>query len=218
MFDSNDIQTSIFHGSEQQLEYAELCTALFESTLLDIAKQDNLDTVRIQRKLAGLSYHVKNAAYKLLTTENPMAVDIHNASWQLKQPRKCPGKQHFTEEAVDWYMKHSCYGLPVPVLLMDFEHIYLELDSIDIMDLPNKRIHLNKNKWISLEAQEDTPPVLQHKQQQLVILQKPSKATMTSACCGHRWSHKGITHPRKLSLRELLLSTTIHWKNFRFPV
>lgn len=218
MFDSNDIQTSIFHGSEQQLEYAELCTALFESTLLDIAKQENLDTQRIQRKLAGLSYHVKNAAYKLLTTENPMSVDIHNASWQLKQPRKCPGKPWFTEEAADWYMKHSCHGLPVPVLLMDFEHIYLELDSIDILDLPNQRIHLNKNDWVSLKPEPETQPVLHNKQQQLVILQKPSKAIMSSACCGHRWSHKGITHPRKLSLRELLLSTTIHWKNFRFPV
>lgn len=218
MFDTHDIQTSIFHGSEQQLEYAELCNALFEATLLDIAKQSNLDTVRIQRKLGGLSYHIKNAALKLLTIENPLSVDIHNASWQHKQPRKCNGKEYLSEEAVEWYNKNACHGLPVPVLVKDYEQCHLELDSIDILDLPNDRIHLNKNKWVPLDANEDEPPQLMSKQDALVILQKPSKAIMSSACCGHRWTHRGITHPRRLSLRELLLSTTISWKNFKFPV
>lgn len=218
MFDTSDIQTSIFHGSDQQLEFAELCAALFEATLTDIAKQPNLDTVRIQRKLGGLSYHVKNAAFKLLTIDNPLSVDIYNASWQYKQPRKCTAKDFVTQETVDWYTKHACHGLPVPILVKDYEQMHLELDCIDILDMPNNKIHLNKYEWISLTANEDNPPTVASKQDQLVILQKPSKAVMASASCGHRWTYKGITHPRKLSLRELLISTTISWKNFKFPI
>ena len=218
MFDTSDIQTSIFHGSDQQLEYAELCAALFEATLIDISKQPNLDTARIQRKLGGLSYHVKNAAFKLLTIDNPLNVDIYNASWQYKQPRKNPGKDSVSTDTVEWYQRHACYGLPVPVLVKDFEQMHLEVDSIDILDLPGNRIHLNKYDWISLQDNENAPPAIQSKQDRLVILQKPSKVIMASACCGHRWTYKGVTHPRKLSLRELLLTTTISWKNFKFPI
>lgn len=218
MFDTSDIQTSIFQGSDQQLEYAELCAALFEATLIDISKQPNLDTARIQRKLGGLSYHVKNAAFKLLTIDNPLSVDIYNASWQFKQPRKCPGTDAVSQETVDWYLKHACYGLPIPVLIKDYEQTHIELDSIDILDLPNQRIHLNKNDWVSLQCNEDNPPIITSKQDHMAILQKPSKPIMASACCGHRWTHKGITHPRKLPLRELLLTTTISWKNFKFPL
>lgn len=218
MFDTSDIQTSIFHGSDQQLEYAELCAALFEATLTDISKQPNLDTNRIQRKLGGLSYHVKNAAFKLLTIDNPLTVDIYNASWQHKQPRKNPGKDFISQDTVDWYLKHACHGLPVPVLIKDYEQMHIELDCIDILDMPNNRIHLNKNDWLLLQENEENPPSLKSRQDRVTILQKPSKAVMSSACCGHRWTHKGVTHPRKLSLRELLLSTTISWKNFKFPI
>ena len=218
MFDTSDIQTSIFQGSDQQLEYAELCAALFEATLTDIAKQDNLDTVRIQRKLAGLSYHVKNTAFKLLTVANPLRVDIYNASWQYKQARKCPAKTTLLQETSEWYRKNACHGLPVPILVMDYEQMYLELDSIDILHLNDDKIHLNKHEWMSLQAEDESPAAITSKQQQLRIIQKPSKAIMTAACCGHRWTHKGVTHPKKLTLRELLLSTTINWKNYKYPV
>jgi len=218
MFDTSDIQTSIFQGSDRQLEFAELCAALFEATLTELAKQPNLDTDRIQRKLAGLSHHVKNAAFKLLTVDTPLKVDIYNASWQNKQAAKCPAKDYLSQEACDWYNKFACYGLPVPVLIKDFEQSYIELDSIDQIDLAAGKVHLNKNKWVELHCNDEMPLAITNKQDQLVVLQKPGKAMMSSASCGHRWNHKGTTHPRKLPLRELLLSTTINWKNYRFPI
>lgn len=218
MFDSGDIQTSIFNGSDRQLQFAELCNALFEACLTDISNQPDLDLARLQRRLAGLSYHIKSAAFKLLTIDNHLDVDIHNGSWQHKQPKKCPGTGFQDEAMVTWYLKYACFGLPVPVLIKDIEQHIIEIDSIDKIALNEQRIHLNKHGWIDLQVTATDDGHITSKNQSLVVLQKPTKAIMTSACCGHRWNHRGPTHPRRLSLRELLLSTTISWKNFRFPV
>lgn len=218
MFDSGDIQTSIFNGGERQLQYAELCNALFEACLTDISNQNELDLPKLKRRLAGLSYHIKSAAFKLLTSDNHLDVDIHNGSWQHKQPKKCPGIDHQDAAMVEWYSKYSCFGLAVPVLIKDIEQYIIEIDSIDRIDHANQRIHLNKHGWVELRETQVNSDTYSTVGQQLVVLQKPSKALMTSACCGHRWTHRGITHPRRLSLRELLLSTTISWKNFRFPL
>lgn len=218
MFDSGDIQTSIFNGGERQLQFAELCNALFEACLTDISNQSDLDLPKLKRRLAGLSYHIKSAAFKLLTIDNHLDVDIHNGSWQHKQPRKCPGLEYQDEAMVNWYLKYACFGLPVPVLIKDIEQHIIEIDSVDRLDLSNQRIHLNKHGWVELVETDANPTPITNKSQSLVVLLKPAKNIMTSACCGHRWNHRGVTHPRRLSLRELLLSTTISWKNFRFPV
>lgn len=215
--ETGNIQTSIFHGSEQQLQFAELCNALFEACLTDIANQNTLDLPKLTRRLAGLSHHIKSAAFKLLTIENHLDVDIHNGSWQHKQSRKMPVIDFQDEAMVAWYHKYSCFGLPVPVLVQEFDQFAIELDSIDKMDLSADRIHLNKHGWVELkESSANQSPLA--KGDTRAILQKPSKTTMTAACCGHRWNHRGVTHPRRLSLRELLLSTSISWKNFRFPI
>ncbi len=213
MFETSDIQSSIFHGSEKQLEFAELCNSLYESCLLDIAKQDDLDPLKFKRRLAGLSHHIKSAALKLLTSDNPLTVDIHNGTWQHKQNRKCQAISYQDDAMVAWYQKYACYGLPVPVYVQDKDQQYIELDSIDILDLPKNKIHLNKHGWMVLETSQEVPATLP-----AAVLQKPSKPIMVAASCGHRWNYKGPTHPRRLSLRELLLSTTISWKNFRFPI
>ncbi|MBE1299007.1 MAG: hypothetical protein GJ680_03745 [Alteromonadaceae bacterium] len=213
MFETGDIQTSIFHGSNKQLEFAELCNSLYESCLIDLTKQDDLNSAKFRRRLGGLSYHIKSAAFKLLTIENPLSVDIHNGSWQSKQSRKCMALAFQDESMVAWYQKHACYGLPVPVYVADKDQQIIELDSIDKLDLGNNRIRLNKNDWVTLEETTEQANVIPK-----TILQKPTKPIMTAACCGHRWNYKGSTHPRRLSLRELLLSTTVSWKNFKFPI
>lgn len=131
MFDSGDIQTSIFNGGDRQLQFAELCNALYEACLTDISNQSDLDLPKLKRRLAGLAYHIKSAAFKLLTIDNHLDVDIHNGTWQHKQPRKCPGIEYQDEAMVTWYSKNACFGLPVPVLFKDIEQQFIEIDSID---------------------------------------------------------------------------------------
>jgi hypothetical protein len=102
--------------------------------------------------------------------------------------------------------------LPVHVSALGVEHI--ELDSLDRIEAEDKRMHLNKHGWFDFNgnhvgAKSDKVHGVQKR------LLKPSKTLLTAACCGHTWDHKGRSPPRPLSLRELLLSSSINWQNFR---
>lgn len=205
-------QVDIFNNDQQIPHYAELCNALYERELQALARQSSNSVSRLQRHLRGLSHHIKRAAAQLLSQQAPIKVDIHNGSWQSKQARKCMiGKQDKLKTTA-WYKANANMGLPVCVYRQHLGVEHIELDSIDRIDEPSARLHLNKHGWFNFNGETEHQDSAQ---QRASLLLKPGKATFTAACCGHRWNRKGKCHPRSLSLRELLLSTTINWKTFK---
>ena len=205
-------QVDIFADDLQQLQYAELCNALYERELLSLSQQAANNSSLLQRRLAGLSHHIKRAAEHLLNSNAPIKVDIHNGSWQSKQAAKCVADKISSEKTKNWFNQHAKFGLPVPVHVseMGFEHI--ELDSIDRIDPKNHELHLNKHGWFYFDGEPVESSTSEHTSTRLL---QPTKQSCSAACCGHSWNHKGRAQPRALTLRELLLSTTINWKNFR---
>ena len=208
----NSQQTDIFDQDRQQLHFAELCNALYERELLTLSQQRNLQPSLLQRRLAGLSHHIKRAADHLLNNQAPIEIDVHNGSWQAKQAAKCMAAKADADKTATWFSRHAKAGIPVPVYVMHQGMEHIELDSVDRIDSLKKLLHTNKHGWFNFDGSTTYQSSQQLDQKQLL---QPAKATMTAACCGHVWNHKGRTQPRALTLRELLLSTTINWKTFR---
>ena len=214
--DNPSSQTDFFELSSSQTSahphFAELCNALYERELQQLAIQGPAQIQLLRRRLSGLSHHVKRAAYFLANNDAPIAVDSHNASWQGKQATKCPGNNNDVDKTSDWFRKHAQHGLVVPVKVVSMESQHIELDSIDRVASHEHKLHLNKHGWFAFSGEPDTAtdaPLIQ------TMLLRPTKTTMTAACCGHTWNHKGKSTPRSLSLREMLLSGNIDWKTYR---
>lgn len=210
----NQQQVDIFQGDQRQRYFADLCNALYERELLVLSQQKNPNVSLLQRRLAGLSYHIKNLAERLLSNHSPLSVDIHNASWQAKQAAKSVASKIQPNETQKWFSHCAQLGMPVVVRVYELGIEHLEIDSVDRIDLEKSHLHVNKHGWFNFDGspveQDNDPQIRQQK-----LLLKPSKAIFTAACCGHSWNHKGRSQPRSLSLRELLLSTSINWKTFR---
>lgn len=181
----------------------------------------------LQRKLGGLRHHIKRAAYHFIHHNGPLTVDVHNASWQAKQSPNCIAKKHDASKTETWFTQYARSGLPVAIYISDLNGEHLELDSIDRIDTDNRRLHSNKCGWFNMDgtsvnadqasyaasgSHTTNSPNTANCQQ---LLLRPSKAVFSAACCGHTWNHKGRSQPRTLTLRELLLSGSINWKNFR---
>lgn len=209
-------------------QFNEICTALYEREIISLAHGELKNLSLLKRRMGGLPYHVKAIARYMVNNQTspnptPLEVDTHNGSWFAKQAAKCPGINHLddTEKRKTWYKKHAGYGLVVPVLVLSIDGSHIELDSIDMVNQDNTRLHLNKNGWFcntgnlissNTSANDDTNScalLVENK-----ILLKPTKAIMTSACCGHTWNFKSKRSPRALTLREMRLSTQIQWKGF----
>ncbi len=213
--DPSKTQSDLFTNTSQNQglapEFAELCNALYERELDYLALQGPKQINLLQRRLRGLSHHIKRAARFLSRNDVPIAVDTHNASWQSKQAAKSPARNQDEEKATEWFHLHAKPGLVVCVRVQEFDNEHIELDTIDRVQTENDTLHLNKFGWFEYSGNSlnDIPRPHTH-----YTLLKPTKALFTAACCGHSWSHKGRISPRALTLRELLLSTTINWKNF----
>ncbi|WP_240485150.1 hypothetical protein [Aestuariibacter salexigens] len=206
-------QVDIFADDGQMLRFAELCNALYERELLTLANASTSSAERLKRRLSGLSYHIKRAAEYLLHHNAPLQVDIHNGSWQAKQAANCPGLKDGSEKTREWFQRYAKMGMPVVIYKQELGESALLLDSIDRIDTDNDRVHVNQYGWFYMDGRDaDSEKRGPHSEYRLL---KPSKSVFTGACCGHCWNHRGRTSPRALSLRELLLSTTVNWKNFR---
>jgi hypothetical protein len=210
-------QDDIFNNQQTQVQFTELCNALYERELSSLSQSSSSDIRLLKRRLAGLTHHIKRVSEQLLQSQNSMTVDIHNASWQAKQSATCVAGRIKPEQTLDWSIQHAQYGMPVPVHIQFLGTDYIELDSIDRIDHQNKKLHLNKNKWFNYDGNTYEEELTQTKQaptltQPLKRLLKPTPASLVAACCGHSWNHRGRTQPRVLPLRELLLSTAINWK------
>ena len=213
-------------GSQPQ--FNEICTALYERELIALAHSEIKNLSLLKRKMCGLPYHVKAIARYMVDNSSsinpsPLNVDTHNGSWFAKQPSKCPGINHLddVDKRQAWYKKHAEYGLVVPVLVLNIEGAHLELDSIDMVNQNNSQLHLNKSGWFSNSGDFISPNTHDEGEAnsralsvENKILLRPTKAIMTSGCCGHTWSFKSKRSPRSLTLREMRLSTQVNWKQF----
>ncbi|QGX60918.1 hypothetical protein [Alteromonas mediterranea] len=218
---SSRTQTGFFSESGElggsHAQFTEICTALYERELIALSHLSTTNISILKRRMGGLPYHVQSVA-RFMVSQNspsPLQVDTHNGSWYAKQPAKCPGLNQDSENCINWYRKHMAYGLIVPVLIHSIEGLTIELDSIDMFNASEGKVHLNKHGWFNVarsllsRANETKEAALN-----AITLLKPTKAIMSSACSGHVWNYKTRTMPRALSMREMRLSTQINWKNF----
>lgn len=214
--DSN--QTNFF-VAQHQLDtapayYTELCTALYERELFSLANTQQSNIARLQQRLKGLSYHIRRAAYFMASNITPLALDTHNATWTANQRKKNPALNVNLAANQQWLSRYSAHGLVVCVWVQELSQGHIELDSIDRV-LPEKSLlHTNKHGWFTLEGKAAESESDTYSQRQLC---RPNKTFVTAACCGHQWNHKGPVPPRPLTLREILLASTINWTHFRTP-
>lgn len=210
-------QSDIFTELSEQRLFADVCNALYERELMFLAMQNSGQPSLLKRRLGGLTHHVKKAAEYLVANPTPLGVDAHNGSWQFKQALKCPAKNHSPQATQTWFEQKTTVGLPVSVRIKYHDHEHLELDCVDKIDTKNQTLHLNRFGWFSFDGTfiDDETMHSEANISELVLI-KPCKKTMTAACSGHCWNHKGKLSPRALSLRELLLSTLINWKTFTY--
>lgn len=218
-------QTEIFSLAGQSNEFAELCNALYAEQLRELSQVNHLgggqaEGIRLlKRRLASLSGHVQRAAHALLFAareiqrggfENELTLDIHAASWLAKQATKPPRTPTVTAQSklASWLERNACLALVMPVLHCEHGITQIYLDSIDEIHRHENRIHLNQWGWFDVcgNALDGEHPQLQ--------LLKPDKASITAAYCGHRWAASGRMQPISLSLRTLLLTSTLVWPKF----
>lgn len=204
-----DNQTSIFSLDPHSQHFAELCNALYERSLDQLVHSGISQTSLLKRRLQGLPHHIRSAARFLANNTTPLSVDWHNASWQYQQASRPLHLKHDAQKLAAWLSQLSNPGLPVAVTIEYQTTVHLELDSIDRFDSHNRQVHLNKSGWFDYQGKS--------LEQANLLLLLPSKTVMAAACCGHQWSNGRKAQPRALSLRELLLSTRINWRNVQKP-
>ncbi|GGF74687.1 hypothetical protein GCM10011338_28430 [Alteromonas lipolytica] len=188
---------------------------MYERELLTLAQQGPNQLNLLRRKIAGLSHHVNRTARFLATGSVPLELDEHNASWQARQAAKSPARTGDEEKNLSWFSEHAKVGLVVPVRVQEFDNEHIELDSIDRVQHENQTLHVNKFGWFDFAGiPVESPARFSTNANIKLTLVKPSKAIMTAACCGHSWNHKGRISPRTLTLREIMLASTLNWRTF----
>ncbi len=214
-------QSSLWQIPADTGDFAELCNGLYQREISIIAKGNFASALAVQTRLQSLSYYINRTAHAMTQVmaqgNSPLLLDSQNATWSAKQSKKMPltGQETVQDNlnALTWYLQEDiCVGLVVPVLLVD----HIIIDCIDRIDLDNQRLHTNVGGWFSLtadvkDANNPTPCATKR-------LLKPNKKIMASACAGHSWQGNARQLSVIPSLRELLLSCAINWKNFKKPL
>ncbi|EWH08664.1 hypothetical protein DS2_16339 [Catenovulum agarivorans DS-2] len=200
-------QQDFAQDSKRLLAYAQLCNVFYERELKLLAEFD-LEPPRLSKRLAALPFYIKRAAESLLSLENPLQLDTQNGTWSGKQKRRNPAEKLTDEQIATWLDRYAQIGLIVPVLINDNGITWYRLDCIDAIS--EGKLRLNEHGWFGLDG-----ACIDNPNKRIV---KANKETMTAACCGHSWIGGDITFPRTLTLRELLLSSTINWANLHKPL
>ncbi|GLX79663.1 hypothetical protein tinsulaeT_30030 [Thalassotalea insulae] len=204
-------QTSLWQDETQSADFAELCSALYEREIAQLANADIQSPQVIQGRLKSLPYYIKRTAHLMLQTQTPLDLDVQNASWSAKQAAHMPLSGQEIAEVNKWYLAQTLtHGLVVPVATTT----HIVLDSIDRIDQQNHRFRTNVHGWFYLNDTEQKDKKVNANYRLL----KPNKRVMTAACTGHCWVNDHKTNPVIPSLRELLLSCAINWRNFKQPV
>ncbi|MBA6328552.1 hypothetical protein H4J46_11480 [Colwellia sp. MB02u-6] len=236
-------QSLLWQSQQQSSDFAELCNALYERELITLARNECLVLASLQGRIKSLPHYVKRTAFALLNAQTPLALDIQNASWSAKQVATSPEISQlsaYDETVITWYKRQELvHGLVVPIALNG----YIVLDCIDRIDLEKQRFRTNVHGWfyftdnetvsgagnrrknegdraseldIEAERRADNESESEVTRQKVNLL-KPTKKVMSAACAGHRWKDGQKLQPIMPSLRELLLSCTINWRNFKQP-
>ncbi len=202
-------QSSLWHNESKSTDYAELCNALYERELGVLSSQPFTQVEVLQGRLKSLPYYVQRTAHQMILAETPLSLDAQNGMWQTKQSKSIPLTGQAEQMVWEWYCKAGVnVGLVVPVLKRD----HISLDCIDRIDEAKGRIRTNYNGWFSVEQ------VVKTVGEQPVQLLKPTKKVMMAACAGHAWKNNALASPKIPSMRELLLSCSINWRNFKQPM
>ncbi|CAM4387565.1 hypothetical protein [Pseudoalteromonas ostreae] len=194
-------QVDIWQSDTQRVLYAQLCNAFYAREIGQLVVEVNEQ--RLRKRLKSLPYYIERAATAVVNGQVPFQLDPHNGCWLDKQKAQPPNAKNND----DFYQTHKNVGLIVPLLLNSANQTRVAIDSID--QVSDNKLHCNEHGWFDCQGQ----PL----EGQLVVLLKPTKATMAAACCGHQWSFDKRTTPRTLSLREMLLAGNINWRNLKRP-
>lgn len=212
MNDDTADQPHFWQVSSQNQTYTELCNALYERELLRLSQQSVSELVNLPKQLASLPFYIRKAAQRILRATSPLSLDSQNASWFASQSAKCPLNRQRPDQIARFFEKAAKPGLLVPVYQEQLGVETFILDSVDQVDHLGQRVHCNAHGWFDYSG---TP--LDECNADKFMLQ-PVKVVMTACCCGHQWSNQKRSSPRALSLRELLLSSCLNWKNFAKPL
>jgi hypothetical protein len=200
-------QTSLWQGDYQSANFAELCNALYERELRLLSESPMPSAESIQGRLKSLPHYIKRTAHSMLQVQTPLKLDVQNASWSAKQGLQMPLSGQDVESVIKWYLSINLHhGLVVPIATDSA----ILLDSIDRIDIEQQRFRTNAHGWFYLSTEEKKTTAGQ--------LLKPNKKVMTAACSGHCWLNAHRSNPVIPSLRELLLSCAINWRNFKQPL
>ncbi|NMP29942.1 hypothetical protein HII17_00085 [Thalassotalea sp. M1531] len=198
-------QTTLWQEQQQTNQFAELCNALYERELSLLANLDTDNVKAIQGRLQSLPYYVQKAAHAMVNTDSPLILDSQNAAWTAKQSRTMPLSGQSVADVWQWYQSSQLVvGLVVPVK----EGSHIVLDCIDRVDNANNRFRTNIHGWFGVKNVET----------ERCQLLKPTKKIMMASCAGHTWQNDAPCRPIIPSLRELLLSCSINWKNLKKPL
>lgn len=193
-------------------QFSELCNAMYERELQVLAHTEFSSVKQVQAKLQSLSHYIKRTAGSMLGAQSPLALDLQNASWAMKQAKQLPIKEQTINDIQKWYATNKlALGLVVPVLVKNGASSRIMIDCIDRIDLDKQRFRTNYCGWFNYNE------TVMNKEQSFTLL-KPTKKVLSAACSGHQWQGESKTQPLTLSLRELLLSCQINWHNLRTPV
>jgi hypothetical protein len=208
-------QNTLWQKEQQSADYAELCNALYERELRLLATKEYSSAQTIQSRLKSLPYYINRTAFLMTKVANqnqsPLILDVQNASWSSIQKSKLPLAGQSFDDICRWFTFSKLkVGLVIPVAS---EH-HIVLDSIDRIDHEKLRFRTNVYGWFSLSEQG----LLEKQTLASVQLLKPNKTVMLAACAGHCWRSNGKTSPIIPTLRELLLSCAINWRNFKQPL
>lgn len=199
-------QVSLWQEEKAQSgEFAELCCALYERELAILVQVQVSSAQAIQGRIKSLPYYIKRTANAMLQANSPLDLDIQNATWSSKQSSSMPLSGQDVEDVNAWYLKNTLTnGLVIPLAV----DTHIVLDSIDRVDTENNRFRTNVYGWFNLSEDITSSKAR---------LLKPNKRVMTAACTGHTWINSHKSNPTIPTLRELLLSCAIDWRNFKQP-
>lgn len=199
-------QASLWQNEIKSAEFSELCNALYEREITMLTSQNIQSAPALQNRLKSLPYYIKRTAHMMIEADSPLSIDVQNASWSAKQCAKMPINGQELADIHQWYSSFDLkHGLVVPIV----NDSYIELDSIDKIDTENQRFRTNAHGWFALKELDNGADI---------GLLKPNKRVMTAACAGHSWLNNQKTNPHMPTLRELLISCAINWRNFKQPV
>ncbi|CCQ09562.1 hypothetical protein PALB_4030 [Pseudoalteromonas luteoviolacea B = ATCC 29581] len=190
------MQTTIWQNEAERLAFAELANVFYAREIKHLS--DLTDLARMQRLLKSLPVYVERAARHIIQGDIPIPLDTQNACW-LSPVRKQPLIE--SQKNTEFFARYGTLGLVVPILYKDAVYCQLFMDSLD--QVRENSVHCNQYGWFNFDGQ--------HCENEHLSLLKPTKAIMTAACCGHQWKLGKPFAPRLLTLRDMLLASSINW-------